>query len=118
MRRTWTREEALSSVGLGWASIINRIYDNMPEGILVNQVKEKFGGLRFYYDLEIQDNGEDSVTPPEQALYFRDVVVQEAESDSYKTCEDCGSQEQVTTKPYTGKYWIVTLCEGCRKKVP
>ena len=42
------RQEALSSVGKGWARIINNLYDAKPKTTLVIQVKEKFGGLRFY----------------------------------------------------------------------
>jgi NADH pyrophosphatase NudC (nudix superfamily) len=59
------------------------------------QVKEKFGGLRFYVD-----NADD---------YTRGVIAM-AESMSYKTCEVCGSPGK-----QTGKGWIKTVCESCNK---
>jgi hypothetical protein len=57
------------------------------------QVKEKFGGLRFYVD-----NCDD---------YVRGVIAM-AESMSYRTCEHCGSPGK-----QTGKGWIKTLCDNC-----
>lgn len=60
----------------------------------VAQVKEKFGGLRFYIyesNKEIEDR------------------ILGAEEDSLKTCEDCGEPGKSRTK----KYWIQTLCEKC-----
>jgi hypothetical protein len=60
------------------------------------QVKEKFGGLRFYYI-----NGDSEI---EGAVAF-------AEYLSYVTCENCGSTKNVTqTKGY-----ITSLCEDCMK---
>ena len=63
------------------------------------QVKEKFGGLRFYVD-----NCDD---------YTRGVIAM-AESMSYRICEDCGN----LGKKRSGG-WIRTLCDSCyseRKK--
>ena len=57
------------------------------------QVKEKFGGLRFYV------NNEDE--------YIRGLIAM-AESFSFRTCEDCGSPGS----PRAGG-WIRTLCDGC-----
>jgi len=58
------------------------------------QIKEKFGGLRFYID-----GGDD----------FINGLISMAESISYKTCEMCGSKGKPEGK------WIKTLCEKCRK---
>jgi hypothetical protein len=60
------------------------------------QVKEKFGGLRFY--INWQDD-------------YIDGLIRMAESMSYRTCEECG----VPGKPNEGG-WIITLCEPCREK--
>ncbi len=60
------------------------------------QVKEKFGGLRFYVD-----NCDD---------YVRGVIAM-AESMSYRTCEDCGG---VGSRRSGG--WIRTLCDGCHAR--
>jgi hypothetical protein len=60
------------------------------------QVKEKFGGLRFYVD-----NCDD---------YVRGVISM-AETMSYKTCEECGSHGAKRSGA-----WVRTLCDGCNKK--
>jgi hypothetical protein len=59
------------------------------------QVKEKFGGLRFYVD-----NADD----------YTSGVIAMAESMSYKTCETCGAPGK-----QSGKGWIKTVCESCNK---
>lgn len=62
----------------------------------VVQVKEKFGGLRFYTNWE---------TPIiAGAIYM-------AERLSYKTCEMCGNPGEANSDG-----WITTLCESCRNK--
>lgn len=63
----------------------------------IDQIKEKFGSLRFYYS-----GGDDVV---------RGMVIL-AESLSYSICEHCGSTKNVTQ---TKKGWIKTLCEDCIK---
>ena len=65
--------------------------------IEVTQVKEKYGGLRFYYQ------GGDKLI---------DGMVWLAENLSYKICEQCGATEGVTQT----KGWIVTLCPKCMKE--
>lgn len=62
--------------------------------VRVTQIKEKFGGLRFYYD-----GGDDYVHG----------MVWLAEGLSYKICETCGSTEEVSQ---TGG-WIKTICKKC-----
>lgn len=65
---------------------------------VARQVKEKFGGLSFYY------GGGDLVT---------DGMVDFAEHLSYHICENCGSNENVTqTKGY-----IQSLCEKCQRNL-
>lgn len=61
------------------------------EPVVVRQVKEKFGGLRFYYD-----GGDDKV----------DGMVNMAESWAARTCEKCGN---VGSSRKGG--WIRTLCD-------
>ena len=60
------------------------------------QVKEKFGGLRFYVD-----NSDDYVKG----------AIQTAELMSVRTCEQCGSPG----KPIRGG-WVKTLCSPCEEK--
>ena len=70
--------------------LIDAIYDRLPEDAHVLQVKEKWGGLRFY------------VSGTTELLDFID----EMEARSLKTCEVCGQPG----KPREGG-WIRTLCD-------
>lgn len=59
--------------------------------VVVEQVKEKFGTLRFYYR-----GGDDTIAG----------LVQMAEAISGKTCERCGQTGRVR-----GGHWLKTLCD-------
>ena len=61
------------------------------------QIKEKFGGLRFYVD---------SAT---DKIYN---MIDEAEKKSYTICEVCGK----SGKEYHIKGWTMTLCKKCALK--
>lgn len=61
-----------------------------------DQIKEKFGGLRIYFN-----GGDDRVSG----------MIGLAEDMSYKLCENCGNKG----KPNEGG-WITTLCDNCRGK--
>ena len=61
------------------------------EWIRVAQIKEKFGGLRFYYD-----GGDDYISG----------MVTMAESWASRTCETCGSKGMTR-----GGGWVRTLCD-------
>ena len=60
--------------------------------VTLDQVKEKFGTLRFYYT-----GGDDAI----------DGMVAMAEAMSGVTCEECGSPGK-----RVGGGWITTLCEA------
>jgi hypothetical protein len=68
-----------------------------PINVKIHQIKEKFGGLRFYYS-----GGDERIHG----------MVGFAETLSYKICEHCGSTKNVSQ---TKKGWITTLCEDCMK---
>lgn len=65
--------------------------------IVATQVKEKFGGLRFY---------------TQRGSSEQHSVISFAESLSYRICETCGSMKNVGRT----NGWIVTLCETCAKE--
>ena len=89
-----TREESKECVGKGWSKLLDSIYDNLEEDTYVLQVKEKFGGLRFYIA-----SGDDFIFD----------VIEKAENDSYKICEDCGKPGELREE----LSWIRTLCDDC-----
>lgn len=90
-------------VGDGWFQIIYDLSAKLEpliqqhDGLnhpVASQVKEKFGGLRFY-----MDNATDEMNK----------YIAEAEELAGKTCEICG-------RPGTrgGSGWIKTKCDECR----
>ncbi len=91
----WTKKwnDKVNDENHEWVSFADRKEREIPEPVpqvVAIQVKEKFGGLRFYYS-----GGDD---------YIRGVVDM-AEYMSYDTCEECGAPG----KPTKGG-WIRTLC--------
>jgi hypothetical protein len=97
------------SCGDGWYNILNALMGNIQGHIdwknkkeqvvpqvVLDQVKEKFGTLRFYYT-----GGDD---------YIRGLVSM-AESMSAITCETCGNPGE-----QTGSGWIRTICTPCDDK--
>jgi hypothetical protein len=91
--------------GDGWYNIIDQLMGNIQHHIdwrnrkgeivtqvTVDQVKEKFGTLRFYYT-----GGDDYI----------DGLVSMAQSMSGVTCETCGNPGKST-----GGGWIKTVCEA------
>lgn len=88
----WTLQEMLGCVGDGWSKIVIRLYRLCDRrNITVVQVKEKFGGLRFYVG-DCESDIEDAIDA--------------AEAESYRTCEVCGKIG--SARPLS---WVKTLCE-------
>lgn len=95
--------------GDGWFNLLFKLCENIQteldgwdakdrEEFHVLQVKEKFGGLRFYVS------------------HSNDVInnlIDEAEGESFKTCEECGGE----AKRGNLGHWICTLCEPCKEKI-
>ena len=92
----WPIIEALSNQIHHHVKFKNEQRDKYNRGdgcppVIVRQIKEKFGGLRFYYD-----GGDDMI----------DGMVRMAESWAARSCEECG-------KPGKSRDggWIRTLCD-------
>jgi len=82
------------SCGNGWLGIIRDLTDALIKNgwdKQILQVKEKFGGLRFY------TNGLPEIGHQ---------LILEAETKSIQTCEECGEPGKQTRDG-----WIVTLCD-------
>jgi hypothetical protein len=99
------------AVGVGWWPIIEALCDQIDshlkhrnglakqypdqhkpvQQVVVAQIKEKFGGLRFYYD-----GGDETVYG----------MVRMAESWASNSCEECG-----TPGKRNGEGWVKTLCD-------
>lgn len=86
--------------GNGWFDLIYETCKKIKEldkedKFYFLQIKEKFGGLRLY------------CAGGSTEIYK---ITSQAEDESYKICEECGSKEGVTSEGS----WIVTLCKKCR----
>ena len=134
------------SCGDGWYNLISDLSQNIKDldkhdRVVADQVKEKFGGLRFYYHIEGYGRGSRfyqlknwlhwkvKVKIPyyfrirnwlvplrKKYLYKRfdekiDELVSNAEQQSYKECERCGSPGQRRSGG-----WVRTLCDLCEKE--
>jgi len=94
--------------GDGWYWLIDQLCNTIQRYIndnqhlqiaqvVAEQVKEKYGGLRFYF------RGGDNLI---------EGMVWLAEHLSLHICETCGSTQNVSQS----EGWIVTLCDKCQKE--
>jgi hypothetical protein len=94
--------------GDGWFNILDQLMGNIQHHIdwknrqgevvaqvTLDQIKEKFGTLRFYYT-----GGDDEISG----------MVRMAESMSGVTCEECSAPAKTH-----GPGWIRTICEPCEQ---
>lgn len=103
----------------GWAKIIENLDDlinTVDSEYQIDQIKEKFGGLRYYitnsdkYRTKIKENFPAFIDPV--SLYINN-----AQRNSFLTCENCGKKDsEVETRPNEGEFWIRTLCKKCREE--
>ena len=106
---------AWSDLPPGWAGLLESALKEMLEAGWkghLEQVKEKFGGLRIYYNMgEPEDSplaDVDDLTDDERELWNMKIV-SKAEKESFKTCQDCGQPGQLLNN----SGWLMTLCSKC-----
>lgn len=102
---TWdlndARKLAEDATGPGWKKLILELIDKIEKidpTIEVHQIKEKFGGLRFYVGGTLHEG------------IFE--LIQEYEDKSYKVCEECGEKGKLREE----LPWMKTLCDDDFKK--
>lgn len=82
-----------AGVGDGWLPLVERLIVNLIAlgwDRDCHQIKEKFGGLRFY------------IGAGSAAVHD---AIQAAEDESFRTCEECGAPGK-----RRGGGWVKTLC--------
>lgn len=101
--------------GDGWADIIDRYLTDLEERgfeVQIDQIKEKFGGLRIYdsvgHPLFRTINSPSAEMERAALEAYLDKRHDEAEKESYRTCEECG--ERGKTNDW-GTGWYKTLCK-------
>lgn len=91
-----TMADLKAEVASGWGPIVEKCANDLLalgwDGT-ITQVKEKFGGLRFYAE-NVPEGGYD--------------IIDAAEAASVKACELCGKPGAINTDG-----WMLTLCSEC-----
>lgn len=107
------KEEQYVACGEGWFDIIgdlskqiNDYVEKLPMRtedpyVTVVQIKEKFGGLRYY--VHYNNLSDDQVQQIED-------MIRVAETKTTTTCEDCGGDGTMVSPR---RYWMRTLCKKC-----
>lgn len=96
-----------SNVGEGWHPLLKeleQVLNTIDPDYTLQQVKEKFGGLRYYT--------QNSAGVTEEARQAFNITIRYAEDRSTRICEVCG--EEAETKSYRG--WLKTFCEEHSKE--
>lgn len=99
--------------------------EEKTDHIVVDQIKEKFGSLRFYYHFEGMEPGIQAfdfigqgsirIMPGKDDAYQKiSKIVQKYEDKSKEVCEICGCEGTVRTD----LRWIRALCDTCYSKCP
>lgn len=109
-QKGYTLELAKNSVGRGWASLIEEVFEEAKKypHIKITQVKEKWGLLRIYVDQSVELT--DSLFENDKSVKEFWRFLSEMEHKSGKVCEDCG---EPGFQRKGG--WIRTLCDKCDK---
>lgn len=116
----------------GWYDVIYKLCaeitevykkHNQPVDIVIEQVKEKYGTLRFYYHHEKKDkginaadfSGESTQFSSKDSELYREIsdIVDKWEKKSGEICEECGEPGVLRDD----LSWILTLCDDCYYKV-
>jgi len=91
---TITLAQAQIMVGDGWSGLVEKCFNLCHEtDIEITQIKEKYGGLRFYVGIS------DETTLD---------AINDVEQESYKVCEVCGKPGELRDGG-----WYKTLCDEC-----
>lgn len=93
------------AIQAGWDPIVITLDQQLAEispDYEVHQVKEKFGGLRYYYGLSEQARQDPTIAPRMDAL------IRQAEALAGRTCEECGEPGTLIKGAY-----LRTLCPTC-----
>lgn len=89
------------SIGEGWYQLVKDLIEELISlgwDKQITDIKEKFGGLRFYIV-----SGTDEM--------FN--AISRAEEKSFEICEKCGEK----AKLQSNGHWLFTLCDECFKSV-
>lgn len=93
-----------SGVGEGWWPLIEKLHADILEidpDYQIDQIKEKFGGLRYYITFSNNLN--------EHKISEIMLLINDAEKKSFTICEVCGKEGKLRTGEDI--HWIYTACD-------
>jgi hypothetical protein len=102
---------------VGWQPMVEELCENLckvvDKGTIVvqiEQIKEKFGGLRFYYSFQHPEN-KAPLDIDRSAMNKITDLIHDAEERSFKICEVTGEDGELRIKG-KGYGWLKTLSDG------
>jgi len=111
------------NIGKGWQWILADLCEKLEfisgkSGINVvfKQIKEKFGGARFYYGYETEKGKSKSKNSPSDVKYWGDIIentISHSEELCDYYCAECGEQKDDII---TLGGWCYDTCEKCLEK--
>ena len=97
----------------GWHSIVRAMSEEIrfylvnkgidPYAFHIDQLKEKFGSIRLYYSLHLEDKFDDEGI---------DAIIQKYEELSEHTCCECGKEATLMSRG-----WICPYCKDCAENL-
>ena len=126
--------QVMSDLPCGWEDLVDRLFvdldamldDRQAKRFKILQIKEKFAGLRVYWQLgsertvvldliSSQSVQRLDTRPAEPTNAFDQITarVRQAGAEAIRTCQHCGQPGDCA--PQTAG-WMVTLCNPCRQK--
>lgn len=97
------------NVGPGWQDLITQLHLKLSEvdpDYKIIQIKEKFGGLRYYCEF--------SGGLTFEQFEYAQAAVRKTEQESEETCEECGARGRTSR---WGGNWYRTLCKEHGERV-
>ena len=98
-----------------WAVLIRNLdkqLEYLMPGYKIAQIKEKFGGLRYYFDPPYDPETYEK-TVPDIVLDIATTLEYRAENESFRICMYCPDKNG---KHHTEVSWYCTLCNECFEK--
>ena len=107
--------------GNGWFELIAKVaafIDTVTTDCEISEVKEKFGRLRIYLSLQLDQEGVPTI--PEEDLSGIYKFIYSIEEASANICEECGASLNAGNRQSqkTMGYWMRNICSPCYKKSP
>ena len=121
-------ESACWACGPGWDGPLEKLsyklealnvqlYDRWKVRVVAEQIKEKFGTLRFYFGCLVDGSGEPTREQEVLLRYaenFASEHVRKAEEECYGVCGECGASIGTSESPRCCTLgWYRYLCRGC-----